>query len=287
MIIKKIFGLKLALSLFLSQSCAFFNKTTLEISKNQWSGLYITFADIDENYKRESGIDTHWKKMNKQSARPYYKFLDKSYFIEGTYYNERKEYLVIKDSNGKLYKTDMKNFNKQSMPNYLVTDDMMIKTAKMIGDTIWLNNTLDYENFFTKTGYNFNRFEPVVINGIYLFQNKETDFPIWFKISSTAGYEGFVRFNGEDKNKTGEKDHYFTYNPLPKNWKKDIVSKVLDRKVHLGMTTQQVKVSIGNPDKINSTSSRHGNSEQWIYKNGKKENVYFQFENHKLIYVNE
>ena len=285
--IKRIFGFKLVLLLFLSQSCSLFNKTSLEISKNLWSGLSITFADIDENYKRESGINFHWKKINKESASPYYKFLDKSYFIQGTYYNEQKEYLVIKDSDGKLYKTEMNHQNKQSLPSYLVTDDMMIKTGKMIGDTIWLNNTLDYENFFTKTGYNFARFEPVVINGIYLFQNKETDFPIWFKISSIAGYEGFVRYNGENKNKTGETDHYFTYNPIPENWSKDIISKVLDRKVQLGMTTQQVKVSIGNPYKINFTSSRHGNSEQWIYKDGKKKNVYFQFENHKLIYVNE
>ena len=49
------------------------------------------------------------------------------------------------------------------------------------------------------------------------------------------------------------------------------------------MNKDQVRISIGNPNVINNTSSRHSVSEQWIYGNtigGKK---YLLFEYGKLV----
>ena len=45
------------------------------------------------------------------------------------------------------------------------------------------------------------------------------------------------------------------------------------------MSEEQVRVSIGNPDVINNTSSRHGLSKQWIYGNeiGKKKYLLFEY----------
>ena len=51
------------------------------------------------------------------------------------------------------------------------------------------------------------------------------------------------------------------------------------------MTSQQVKISLGYPDKIINTSSRHGVSEQWMYSMGNKK-IYYQFEYDTLIYIN-
>ena len=39
----------------------------------------------------------------------------------------------------------------------------------------------------------------------------------------------------------------------------------MEGKIEYGMNYEQVRASIGNPDIINNTSSRHGVSQQWIY----------------------
>ena len=52
-----------------------------------------------------------------------------------------------------------------------------------------------------------------------------------------------------------------------KKWGKDILNKIMSGKIDYGMNESQVRVSIGNPNIINNTSSRHSVSEQWIYGN--------------------
>ena len=74
---------------------------------------------------------------------------------------------------------------------------------------------------------------------------------------------------------------------MPRAWGKEIITKVLDQRIELGMEDRQVRISIGNPDEVNTTSSRHGISEQWIYVNHDGNKTYYQFEYGKLTYVNE
>ena len=52
------------------------------------------------------------------------------------------------------------------------------------------------------------------------------------------------------------------------------------------MTDRQLRISIGNPDEINTTSSRHGIGEQWIY-NTRSGKIYYQFEYGRLTYIND
>ena len=51
------------------------------------------------------------------------------------------------------------------------------------------------------------------------------------------------------------------------------------------MTDIQVRIAIGNPNEINTTSSRHGISEQWIYYNQKGMQTYYQFEYGRLVFI--
>ena len=51
------------------------------------------------------------------------------------------------------------------------------------------------------------------------------------------------------------------------------------------MTKKQVRVAIGNPDKINTTSSRHGMSEQWVYRSKNGKNIFYQFDYETLTYI--
>jgi hypothetical protein len=57
---------------------------------------------------------------------------------------------------------------------------------------------------------------------------------------------------------------------LPKN----IENAVVEHKIVLGMTEEQVKLSWGKPERINRTVTRRGEREQWIYGD-----TYLYFEN--------
>ena len=56
----------------------------------------------------------------------------------------------------------------------------------------------------------------------------------------------------------------------------------MEGKIEYGMNSEQVRASIGNPDIINNTSSRHGVSEQWIYGKNLSDKRYLIFENGRL-----
>ena len=43
------------------------------------------------------------------------------------------------------------------------------------------------------------------------------------------------------------------------------IKKNKSRKADVGMTSKQVQIALGYPEKIINTSSRHGMSEQWMY----------------------
>ncbi len=87
--------------------------------------------------------------------------------------------------------------------------------------------------------------------------------------------------------RVGVQDHYYTSEPLPRSWGKGMINKLLNKKIELGMKDRQVRISIGNPDEVNVTSSRHGISEQWVYIDLTGNKTYYQFEYGKLTYVSE
>ena len=101
-------------------------------------------------------------------------------------------------------------------------------------------------------------------------------------IESNNEFNPMVRYNG-NKKIVEKQNYYFDNNPLPKKWGEDLIIKIVSGQLSLGMSPEQVRVSIGNPDVINNTSSRHGLSEQWIYGNEVGKKKYLSFEYGKLI----
>jgi len=50
---------------------------------------------------------------------------------------------------------------------------------------------------------------------------------------------------------------------------------IRERKVHIGMTKEQVKASWGPPYKVNRTVTAYGTREQWVYRGFTSGYVYF------------
>ena len=244
--------------------------------------------DLDDKYKRTASFNRVWSKLYKKKFRPYHKFQNKSYTILGTYETRKNDFLIIKDEKDRRYKM-LFNFDDGEIPefpSYILFNDALVEAKAMIGKTIWLNNTLDFKGFYSFADYDFKRFESVTVLDVRPYQNRDFDYPVWLKIIAKNGLDGFVRYNGEE-GRVGVQDHYYTSDPLPREWGKEMIDKVLNKGIEIGMTERQVRISIGNPNELNHTSSRHGIAEQWVYgvEMGKK--VYYQFENGKLTFINK
>tara|TARA_Y100000768_G_scaffold110512_1_gene81318 strand:- start:5190 stop:5951 length:762 start_codon:yes stop_codon:yes gene_type:complete len=252
------------------------------------SGLNIVFADLEDSFKRTKNFNKIWSKIHKNRYRPYFRFVGKNYSIVGILTKYKQDYLILKDDNGNQYKMELTQEDSlgRVLPSYLLTEDIEKEAKDMIGETIWLNNTQDPKSFFNLSDSKFKRFERVLVLDAFPYQNNNSDHPVWLKVESKLKGIGYVRYNG-DEGRVGVQDHYYISDPLPRSWGKQIIKKVLNKKVEVGMKDRQVRISIGNPDDVNITSSRYGVGEQWIYLDQNGYKTYYQFEYGKLTYIGD
>ena len=257
-----------------------------DIIPNDWKGKAIRIADLEDSYKRKHRFNKVFSKFSSKRYIPYYKFRDKTYNIVGSYNKIDKNYIIIKDKNDRYFKVSQKNKNYKNdiVPSFLVFEETFENAKLLINTKIWLNNIGDAENFITKSPNAFYPFQIVEVKNVIGFQNSDNGYPIWLKVITENGEDAVVRYNTQGV-RVGIKDHYFTIDPLPSEWGINIHEKIKNREADIGMSSRQVRLAIGYPDKINSTSSRHGVSEQWIYLLPNKK-IYYQFEYDKLVYIN-
>ena len=274
--------------IFVGYSCSFFNRPNFPVEQYELSGMRVVFADLDDSYKRSKNFNKIWSKIHKNRYRPYFRFAGKSYVIVGILNKYKQGFLILKDESGNQFKMKLnqEEIQQKFLPSYLLTEDIEKKAQAMIGKTIWLNNTLDPKSFFNLSDSRFNRFDQVLVLDSFPFQNSNSDYPVWLKVESKLKGIGYVRYNGHEE-RVGVQDHYYLSDPLPKSWGKQVVKKILNKKVEVGMKDRQVRISIGNPSFVNTTSSRHGIGEQWVYLDHKGKKTYYQFENGKLTYIND
>ena len=274
--------------IFVGYSCSFFNRPNFPVEQYELSGLRVVFAEIEDSYARSKNFNKILSKIHKNRHRPYFRFAGKSYIIDGILNKYKQGFLILKDENGNQFKMELSQEETQQkiLPSYLLTEDIQKKAQGMIGKIIWLNNTLDPKSFFNLSDSRFNRFDQVLVIDTFPFQNSNSDYPVWLKVESKLKGIGFVRFTGHE-GRVGVQDHYYVSDPLPRSWGKEMVKKILNKKVEVGMKDRQVRISIGNPSSVNTTSSRHGIGEQWVYLDQKGNKTYYQFENGKLTYIND
>tara|TARA_Y100001980_G_C14545682_1_gene325382 strand:- start:1409 stop:2266 length:858 start_codon:yes stop_codon:yes gene_type:complete len=257
-----------------------------DIIPNDLNGKTIRIADLEDSYKKKHRFNKVFSNFSSKNFIPYYKFIDKTYTIMGSYIGVGESYIIIKDKHDRYFKISQKNknYSNDTAPSFFVFEESF-KNAKLLTNTeIWLNDVLDKENFITKFPNAFHTFQSVKVKDVIGFQNSDSGYPIWLKVVTGNGEDAIVRYNTQGVREK-IKDHYFISDPLPKEWGEKIHKKIKDKEADIGMSARQVLIAIGYPDKINITSSRHGVSEQWIYRILNKK-VYYQFEYDKLVYIN-
>ena len=269
-------------------SCAFFEREDLTLERTILSGKKISFVPLDIDYMRTKNFNKVWSKVYSDKFYPYRKLLKKEFEIQGQSKIEGVNYTIIKDHKNKLFKSKLKFDGKGSIlnSNYILLNDDYVKAKDLINKFIWLNFTNNENIFFTYNTKKFLRFDKVKVIDVMKFQNSDLKLPLWLIIEGVGGDKGFLRYD-RSVNNTGYQDHYFIEDPLPKEWGEKTISHIRSGKSEIGMTKRQVRTSIGNPEIINHTSSRHGISEQWIYKFKNSKKQFYQFEDGKLIYINK
>lgn len=107
--------------------------------------------------------------------------------------------------------------------------------------------------------------------------------PVRFILKTASGKLGFLDVSVSGSN-LGYKyrdfysfyNSFWTYNPkLKYKYSPGIWKLIANKDVALGMTTQQVSLSLGEPDEVNYSEYKSGTHEQWIYGEGTNRDYYY------------
>ena len=270
------------LAIYINLSCVNFNSLHKEfrVNANQWTNKDFIFADISKKLTKKK-INKNWSKLNSNRSIPYFKLKNSLGKILGNYIIGNEKYLVVNLENNKKYKWKYNHIEENLLPSHIALLEEVENAKKHIGKTIWLNNIYSDTIFMSQPGSSFKKFQKVNVVGVKIYQNSKVDCPIWLEINTKNDFNSYIRYNGKFRFHSRQ-NNYFIKNPIKKSWDKTIVNKIMAGNIEFGMHYEQVRASIGNPDIINDTSSRHGVSQQWIYGNNVYNKRYLVFENGKL-----
>jgi len=300
-IMKKILLLTpiLLLSILLLIGCNPSSTTTntsnpINIEEFSLSGRDVLVVKVEEEFKESkksvgSSLDKEFSLTIGSNRFIQYSELENQYGkVLGKSKIKDKNYLIIQMNEGRRVKIEYMSWDMRNdrLPNYFVSIDEINELKKMVGKIIWLNKTDDFRSssfttFFTHSNNSFNRFDEVEIVDIYPFYMGGSDRPIWLKVKSKEGDFGYVKFD-ETPSEKGFDFYYYSSNPLPKEWGDEVVEMVKNGKIRIGMTERQVRVSWGNPSKINTTITQHIKREQWVYTS---QSSYVYVENGKVVSI--
>ena len=271
------------LAIFYKTSCISSHSLIKEIiiNENKWTDKNFIFSDVSKELFKQKKINENWSSFDSDKKIPYFKLKNSRGKILGDHLIDNEKFLVINLENNKKYKWKYNHAKKNLLPSHIAVFEDVENAKKLIGKSIWLNNIVSDTIFMGQLGSSFKKFQKVNVIGVKIYQNSIVDCPIWLEIDLKNDSNSYIRYNGKFKIHT-EQNNYFIKNPIKKSWDQTSIEKIMEGKIEYGMNHEQVRASIGNPDIINNTSSRHGVSEQWIYGKNLSNKRYLIFENGRL-----
>ena len=271
------------LAIFYKTSCMSFHSLSKEviINENQWTDKNFIFSDVSKELFKQKKINENWSSFESDKRIPYFKLKNSRGKILGDHVIDNEKFLVINLENNKKYKWKYDHNKENLLPSHIALDEDVENAKKLIGKNIWLNNIVSDTIFMGQLGSSFKKFQKVNVIGVKIYQNSIVDCPIWLQIDLKNDFNSYIRYNGKFKIHSRQ-NNYFIKNPIKKSWDQTSIEKIMEGKIEYGMNHEQVRASIGNPDIINNTSSRHGVSEQWIYGKNLSNKRYLIFENGRL-----
>lgn len=121
----------------------------------------------------------------------------------------------------------------------------------------------------------FNRFEPVTVADVLASPTAEA--PVRIVVSDASGREGYFDIVMSETNRGDLAKHELGISPrilsnddpkLAHNWPEGIWTAIESGKALPGMTTEQVRLSLGEPTSVSQTVTAGRTREQWAYSDG-------------------
>jgi len=257
--------------------------------KSEWDGKQIIFSQMSESLQQYFCTEG-WKELNGYSTLKYNELVGKSGFVDGIIVDKKGyKFWVIKLHDGKrIIKKKGNDFEWGFIDDTYFVDDYEVAN-KLVGSSIWLNkikvnNSTEEKPYVFKNIFvdgesqwtNFKKFQMVKVIEVvpFVYGNTYHGNPFYLKIQSEDGEIGYVRYGKTEIGVQSRLVHYYTKNPIPDKWGEKIITSIKEGKVKIGMSSEQVIVSWGKPNKINKSIGSWGVHEQWIYRG-----QYLYFEN--------
>tara|TARA_B100001971_G_scaffold185938_1_gene185554 strand:+ start:315 stop:1187 length:873 start_codon:yes stop_codon:yes gene_type:complete len=271
---KKSLAILLLLIITLIQGCY-----NLELSYDGeiFSGTEVLFAEIDPNHalafsKRERIF------LNDPSHPVSYKRIENK---RGTFigkFNERYKFLdafyIYELKNGDRILFDarpLSSLQMKSRKGFIVDVELIEEAEKFVGKTIWTNLSSERQlDLYTEDGSFFDIYEQVRVVSVRTYYRGERD-ALWFEIEGDGGKRGWLncrlrRLAGVPlQPQPPINPTFLSENPIPAEWSDEIVKAIKEKKIQLGMNTDQVRLSWGKPNDISRSISAMGVIEIWQY----------------------
>jgi hypothetical protein len=152
--------------------------------------------------------------------------------------------------------------------------DLEYARTNYVGKTFWMKTSgglATWDSAKDEFGnLNVPKLAPVKVTKVLAGTYSET--PIRLILQTEAGETGFkdVCVSGTNVpdilRKYGLETRFFTFDPRSKyQWPTNVWTAIEHDKVFVGMTTDQAKMSWGQPKEINRTTTARGAEEQWVF----------------------
>lgn len=195
--------------------------------------------------------------------------------------------IVFQLENGDLYSAFA---SKDSIEEIAPLNDLDYAQKKFIGTTLWIkkNSLSIFDAKNNKYGaITIKKYIPVKVMDIAAGMTNNA--PIRFILQTNSGEIGFTDIDLSGTNVSPiYKDHdrfdkyFFTTDPRKTyKWSQKVWSSIESEKVFIGMSAEQAKMSWGEPETVNRTTTGRNRHEQWVYGS----HTYLYFENNTLTTI--
>ncbi|MDE6697098.1 MAG: hypothetical protein K2K25_09470 [Muribaculaceae bacterium] len=168
---------------------------------------------------------------------------------------------------GKPTAIAMKEIESSKLPLMSDLDLISQWKEKLMGQTLWTKSNLWYDEKGDRCSGQ--KFAKIIISDVVPATG---DFPMKVKIKEESGKDAFMQLNytSDAYDSRNFASLFFLSDPKAKYPKisEDNWTLIKDGKVGLGMTKEECKLAIGNPDEVNAGHTHSQTMDMWQYANG-------------------
>lgn len=247
----------------------------------EWVGEKFIFIPSDSKYGYQlftGGIGKYGSPTSEECSGRIGTIISVSH----DFYNRIK---IKMDDNGQIYTGQ----GHEEIDGIAPLLDIDYARKSYTGKTLWYNGEYINSRSANKeySQFKVKRFTPVIVKNIVVSDSKNT--PVRFIVETPQKEEGYIDVSLSGTNvpailRQYEQfdDKFFSENPkITYKWPIKVWNAIEDRKVFVGMTADQARMSWGEPKDINKTDTGRVKHEQWVYSTKR----YLYFENGKLTAI--